>query len=221
MNDARTDARRAILTKALRMAPFDGWSQETLESAIMTSEVDPVLAKDAFPGGIKQLLAFFMMEADRSMVAEATARGLDQGPVRKQISGIIRLRLTQLRPHREAIRRAVALHLLPGRAPNAVASLWRTVDAIWYVAGDDSTNFNHYTKRALLAAVYCATLLRWLDDASEDCMETWDFMERRIAGTLRIQKMKARAQKTARRLPTPLSVLTQLRYGHCATLAKK
>ena len=133
MNDARTDARRAILTKALRMAPFDGWSQETLESAITTSEVDPVLAKDAFPGGIKQLLAFFMMEADRNMVAEAIARGLDQGPVRKQIGGIIRLRLTQLRPHREAIRRAVALHLLPGRAPNAAAGLWRTVDAIWHL----------------------------------------------------------------------------------------
>ena len=213
MNDARTDARRAILTKALHAAPFGGWSQKTLESAIATSGVEPALAKDAFPGGIKQLLAFFMMEADRSMVEEAAACGLDQGPMRKRIGGIIRLRLEQQTPHREAIRRAMALHLLPGRAPNAAAGLWRTVDAIWRVAGDDSTNFNYYSKRALLAAVYCATLLRWLDDASEDCMETWDFMERRIAGTLRIQKMKARPQKTGRRLPTPLSVLTQLRYG--------
>ena len=147
------------------------------------------------------------------MVEEAAACGLDQGPVRKRIGSIIRLRLQQQTPHREAIRRAMALHLLPGRAPNAAAGLWRTVDAIWRVAGDDSTNFNYYSKRALLAAVYCATLLHWLDDASEDCMETWDFMERRIAGTLRIQKMKARAQKAARRLPAPLSPLTRLRYG--------
>ena len=134
--------------------------------------------------------------------------------MRKRIGSIIRLRLEQLTPHREAIRRAIALHLLPGRAPNACASLWRTVDAIWRVAGDDSTNFNYYSKRALLAAIYCATLLRWLDDASEDCMETWDFMERRIVGTLRIQKVKTQAQKALSLLPTPLSPLTWLRYGH-------
>ena len=69
MNDARTDARRAILPKALHAAPFGGWSEKTLESAITTSGIEPALAKDAFPGGIKQLLAFFMIEADRSMVA--------------------------------------------------------------------------------------------------------------------------------------------------------
>ncbi|MCS5604981.1 MAG: COQ9 family protein, partial [Alphaproteobacteria bacterium] len=71
MNDARTDARHAILTRALHAAPFVGWSQQTLESAITTSGAEPALAKDAFPGGIKQLLAFFMTEADRSMVEEA------------------------------------------------------------------------------------------------------------------------------------------------------
>lgn len=36
------------------------------------------------------------------------------------------------------------------------------VDDIWYWAGDRSTDFNWYTKRALLAGIYTSTgLLIW------------------------------------------------------------
>lgn len=31
---------------------------------------------------------------------------------------------------------------------------WNTVDYIWYIAGDKSTDFNYYTKRSLLYAIY-------------------------------------------------------------------
>ena len=213
MNNIRTDARRVILDKALLSVPFDGWSQKSLESGILNSGIEPGIAKDAFPGGIKQLLNFFMAEADRQMIEEASAQGLDKGPIRKRVSGIIRIRLEQLMPHREAIRRAMALHLLPGQAPNAVVGLWRTVDAIWRIAGDSSTDFNYYTKRALLAAIYSATVLRWLEDESGGCIDTWSFMERRIASTMRIQKIKVRAQNATRLLPNPLSPLRRLRYG--------
>ena len=213
MNDIRTDARRVILHKVLLSVPFDGWSQKSLESAISNSGIEPGIAKDVFPGGIKQLLHFFMTEADRLMIEEATAQGLDKGPTGKRISGIIRIRLGQLMPHREAIRRALALHLLPGQAPNAVVGLWRTVDAIWHIAGDSSTDFNYYTKRALLAAIYSTTVLRWLEDESAGCIDTWSFMERRIASTMRIRKIKVRVQNAARFLPNPLSPLRRLRYG--------
>ena len=216
MSQDRDGIRRVILQAALRAVPFDGWSAQTLDQAveaIKATGIDTAQARSAFPGGAKQLLSFFMAEADRDMVAEAAARGLHQGPVRQRIGGIIRLRLEILAPHREAIRRALALQLLPGKAPNAIVGLYRTVDAIWRAAGDDSVDFNFYSKRAILAAVYSATLLRWLDDASEDCAETWEFMERRLAGTARIGKISGRAEQFLKRLPSPLSPLVRLRYG--------
>jgi ubiquinone biosynthesis protein COQ9 len=215
-DSGREEMRRDILAAALRAVPFDGWSADALASGIdaaVRAGADPLQAQRAFPGGAAQLLDFFMAEADREMVAEAAASGLGEGPVRERIGGIIRLRLENLAPHRESIRRALTLQLLPGRAPGAIRGLSRTVDAIWRAAGDDSTDFNYYSKRALLAAVYSSTLLRWLDDESEDCVETWDFLERRIAGTLRLGKVRRRAGKLLRRIPSPLPVLTRLRYG--------
>jgi ubiquinone biosynthesis protein COQ9 len=74
------------------------------------------------------------------------------------------------------------------RVALAAGSLWRTVDAIWYAAGDTATDFNYYTKRALLAGVYGATLLHWLDDRSEDSTATWAFLDRRIAEALGVPR---------------------------------
>ncbi len=218
-SETRDEARRAILDGALRAVPFDGWSAAAvtagIEAAILAG-VDPEQAHAAFPGGAKQLLQFFMAEADRDMVTRAEALGLADGPVRERISGIIRLRLEALAPHKESIRRALTLQLLPGRRPSAMRGLYHTVDAIWRAAGDSSVDFNFYSKRALLAAVYGSTLLHWLDDTSDDCTETWEFLDRRIANTLRIGKIRRRTEKLLYCIPSPLPTLARLRYGTSA-----
>ena len=214
--ETRNETRRTILQAALNAVPFDGWSMDALTAgmeAAIRAGVDPAQVRSAFPGGANQLLHFFIAEADREMVAQAAALGLADGPVRERISGIIRLRLDALAPHKESIRRALTLQLLPGRAPSAMRGLYRTVDAIWRAAGDDSTDFNYYSKRAMLAAVYSSTLLHWLDDTSDDCAETWEFLDRRIANTLRIGKVRRRAGKLLRRIPSPLPALARLRHG--------
>jgi ubiquinone biosynthesis protein COQ9 len=110
-------------------------------------------------------------------------------------------------PHREALRRAIGLLALPHNAPRAGELTWRTVDAIWWAAGDTATDWNFYSKRALLAGVYGATLLRFLEDRSDGCIETWAFLDRRIADTMRVPKAMAKLKETASRLPNPFAAL--------------
>ena len=79
----------------------------------------------------------------------------------------MRTRLEILKPHKEAARRAAAFLSLPLNAALGAKLLYRTVDAMWRAAGDTSTDFNFYTKRAILAGVYASTLMRWFNDTSE------------------------------------------------------
>ena len=95
---------------------------------------------------------------------------------------VIALRLEQNRPYKEAIRRALAVLALPQNARAAATCTARTVDAIWHAAGDRSADFSWYTKRAILAVIYSATLLYWLRDTSEDDAATLAFLDRRLAG---------------------------------------
>ena len=62
---------------------------------------------------------------------------------------------------------------------------------MWRLAGDTSTDYNHYTKRITLGAVYASTLVTWLDDSSEGFFETAGFLDRRIDNVMQFERWKA------------------------------
>ncbi|MFI4986413.1 MAG: COQ9 family protein, partial [Alphaproteobacteria bacterium] len=161
--DAFETMRQRILAKALVLVPFDGWSEGVLMAAAEEAGYARAMALDAFPGGVPDAIDYAALSADRSMLAALEgSEGFASLRRRERIALAIRRRLELSAPHREAIRRALTLLALPHNAPLGLKLLWRTVDAIWYAAGDSSTDFNFYTKRGLLAGVYSATVVYWL-----------------------------------------------------------
>ena len=195
--------RGRILDKALAHVPFDGWSEKALMAGAEDAGYDPAMALDAFPGGVPDALDFAAARADAEMLEALEAKGLDKLRVRDRVATAVRARLELSTPHREAIQRALAVLALPHNLPLAAKTLWRTVDAIWYAAGDQATDFNYYTKRGLLAGVYSATLLYWLNDHSPDHADSWDFLERRLDEVMQVPKAMARAREALERLPSP------------------
>ena len=194
------ELRRRCLPALLRHVPFDGWSRRALERAARDLGEDFESVRRAFPGGAAGMIGAFVEAADEDMVRALAERDLGTLKVRERVALAVRLRIEAVAPHREAVRRAVAAHVLPFNAPHALRALHGTVDAIWRGIGDTSTDFNFYTKRALLAGVYSSTLLYWLDDRSDDSADTWAFLERRIEDVMRIQKARGRIGASAERM---------------------
>ena len=203
----RERLRRRVLAAALARVPQDGWTWSAVEAGAREAGLDAASARRAFPRGIGEVLAFFLEDADRRMVEELARRGLGNLRMRERIAAAVRVRLEQEAPHREAVRRALALLATPEYALTAWPALARTVDAMWRAAGDQATDFSWYTKRALLAAVYASTLLYWLADDSPGFAETWAFLDRRIDEVMGIQKLRGRADALAAQLDAPLKRL--------------
>ena len=206
-DDALGATRRAILEAALPHVPFDGWSQATLEAGARDAGLGEGEALRAFPGGPVEAIAFWSTDADRAMVAALEAMDLDAMRTRERIAAAIRQRLAAVAPHREALRRALGVLAMPHNAPRAAELTWRTVDAIWRVAGDRSTDWNFYSKRGLLAGVYGATMLRFLEDRSEGAAESWAFLDRRIEDVMRVPRALSGLRDRLACLPGPLSLL--------------
>lgn len=200
--DYLSEVRRAVLAAALPNVPFDGWSAQTLQNATGQAGVDPGLALLAFPDGVMDLLDYFWARIDAELVREMAARPPD-AHLSQNITAALQTYIQLLRPHREAVRRALALQALPFNAPRALACLYRTVDTIWRAAGDTSTDFNFYTKRASLAAVMASVVTHWLGEAGKDEALTNAFIGRRIEDILRFEKLKARLGNVTKSLPSP------------------
>jgi ubiquinone biosynthesis protein COQ9 len=184
-----------VLDAVLAQVPFDGWSRAAIDSAARAGAITRDEAKLAFPGGVIDMIAWHSLRADRLLVEEMERRGVAAMKVRERVTLGVRIRLEQNAAHREAIRRALAMLAMPFNGLLASKLLYRTVDAIWYAAGDTATDFNFYTKRALLAGVYSSTLLFWLNDRSENFAATWAFLDRRIEDVMRIEKLKSRVRQ--------------------------
>lgn len=192
--------KRTLLEAMLVHVPFDGWSHKALAMAARDCGFDAGLVSRAFPDGAVAVLDFWVAETDAAMLRALESRDLAAMRVPERVRTAILTRLELVAPHREAVRRALNLEALPQHAPRALKQLYRTVDAIWYAAGDTATDFNFYTKRLMLAGVYSATLLRWLDDKSEGFTATAGFLDRRLADVMRIEKAKGRLRRFTDRL---------------------
>ena len=206
------ELKRLVLARALPHVAFDGWTPPLLARAVAAAGLGDLDRRRLFPRGVADLVDFHLYEADRRMLTALAVHDLERLKVRERIALAVRLRLRAL-ASREVARRTLAYQALPGRGARALRALYRTVDAIWRAAGDRATDFNFYTKRALLAGVYSSTLLYWLNDRSDDAAETWAFLDRRIADVMRIEKLKGRAGRLGRCLPSPWDALGRLRYG--------
>lgn len=204
--------RAAILEAALPHVAFDGWTTKVMREAADSAGISHGEMRIAFPGGITDLVDCFLADGDRRMEEALASLDLSGLKIRERITLAVRTRIEVDLKYRETVRRAVTLLSLPISGTTGLHSLYRTVDAIWRAVGDTSTDFNFYTKRAILAGVYSAVTITWFGDESEGFTDTWSFLDRRIADVMKIEKAKAGVQKIGAYLPNPLTLLGRLRY---------
>jgi ubiquinone biosynthesis protein COQ9 len=183
--------RRELALAVGENAVFDGWTRAAVDSAAGQLGIDPVQARLAMPKSRAGMIDLYIQEVDRALQAYFTPKRLKDMKIRDKIRSLIWRRLEVMGPAREAVRRALAILAMPQNLPLALRIGWRTADVMWRIAGDTSTDFNHYTKRMTLGAVYGSTLLVWLDDQSEGWTETAAFLDRRIDDVMKIEKLKA------------------------------
>lgn len=172
-------------------AVFDGWTVAAVDSAAAQLGIDKAQARLAFPKGQAAMIEAFVEGVDRELERRLPPRKLKGLKIRERIRLLVWTRLEIMGASREAVRQALAILALPHNAPAGLKMGWRTADLMWRLAGDTSTDFNHYTKRMSLGAVYGSTLLAWLDDSSEGWSETAAFLNRRIDNVMEYERWKA------------------------------
>ena len=192
-NDFTLDELRPALAPLVaRNAAFDGWTPAAVENAARAANIDPAVAKLAFAAGAGAMIDAWFAAIDGAMLAKLPPETLNNMKISARIAALVETRLDLLARDREALRRALAILAMPQNLRDSARLGWRAADIMWRAAGDTATDYNHYSKRAILTGVYAATLLVFLDDESEGQADTRAFLARRIAGIGRFERTKAR-----------------------------
>lgn len=198
-------------------AVFDGWSVAALSEAARAAGADLDVARLAFrePGkdGAMGMIGAWIEAIDVAMAAALPADTLAAMKIRERIRSLVQFRLDAIGSGREeALRRALAVMAMPQNAPTAIRTGWHSADVMWRLAGDTATDWNHYSKRAILASLYAATLAVFAGDESEGKAETRAFLDRRIEDVMKFEKFKHQWLQPKGEHFSPMRFLGRLRY---------
>lgn len=206
------EIRTAIAPLIARNAAFDGWSVAAVNSAAGELEIDSDVAALAFKGDAMAMIDGWIDSVDLELARRLPPEKLGAMKIRQRIAALLSTRLEIMNPDREALRRAMAIMAMPQNLVRASKIGWRSADRMWRLAGDTSTDFNHYTKRATLSAVYGSTLSVFVNDESEDFGDTRAFLDRRIDNVMQFEKVKAQARARREYIPSLSRFIGRLRY---------
>uniref|UniRef100_A0A8C0AR41 Ubiquinone biosynthesis protein n=1 Tax=Buteo japonicus TaxID=224669 RepID=A0A8C0AR41_9AVES len=156
-----------ILTAALEFVPQHGWTAEAIAEGAKTLGLS-VAAAGMFHSDGSELILHFVSQCNT--------------------------KLSELLEQEQKL--ALSILLLPHNIPSSLNLLTSMIDDIWQYAGDQSTDFNWYTRRAVLTGIYNTTELVMMQDSSPDFEDTWRFLENRVADAMNMGNTANQVQST-------------------------
>lgn len=206
------ELRLALAPAIADAAAFDGWGDVAIDTAAAHMGIAPAVARLAFPGGAMDMITAWVERIDADAALALPQAALAEFGVTERIRRLVQYRIDAVAGREEALRRALAILAIPRNLARAARLGWSSADVMWRLAGDTATDFNHYTKRAILSSVVAATLAVLIDDQSADKAETRAFLDRRLQGVGKFEKAKARLLRPGVEQFSVVRLLGRLRY---------
>ncbi len=194
--------REKILDSMLVLAPDTGWTQAGLDRAGEKAGLTRGQVLLSCPGGVADLLEALGARAAKAAQTRLAAPDVTAMKIREKVATAVRAYLAYLEPHKSAVKRAAAS---PANVLAGPKGLWTGADAIWAGLGDTSTDYNWYTKRAILSGVLASTLVAWL--GTDKAEEVDAFLDRRIENVMQFEKFKGQVIDAASKMPNPFDLI--------------
>ncbi|XP_050429208.1 ubiquinone biosynthesis protein COQ9, mitochondrial isoform X3 [Adelges cooleyi] len=182
-----------ILKSSLPFVSVHGWSKNTVcAGANELGYPDTIHGLFEDPGA--DLALYFYSNCNDSLSqlikdGKLKCLGEDKPELIEFLSSAIQTRLLMIEPYLSQWPEAMALLSKPSNATKAVSNLMTLVDDICYHAGDRSIDTRWYTRRVGLAAIYKSSELHFLQDKSQEYIETWSFVRRAIKECVKLDNM--------------------------------
>ena len=158
LNNNEFKKKLKILNQTKSIVKIDGWSEKILNKLIQQGINNSDLFI-FFKNDYKELLKFSIEELNILLENKIKKLNIINLPLNKRIKKILVNRIDILNKDKIFYKKTLNHLLLPQNLNILKKNLYKSVDNMWYLAGDNSTDFNFYTKRIILAAIYINALL--------------------------------------------------------------
>ena len=157
MKEIEVKKKQKILEITKQIVRKNGWSSDLLNK-LKNKKINSSELIYFFPNGYKDILNFSLEEINSNLKIKVKKINIINFSLSKRIKKIITIRLEILNQDKIFYKKTFNHLLLPQNTKIMKKNLYNSVDQMWYLAGDNATNFSFYTKRFTLAIIYINAL---------------------------------------------------------------
>ena len=187
-NNSNNKIKSIILQKLKKIVSDEGWSEKVLKQ-LLQNGVEKSDLVTFFQYDYKELLKYSLEELNKSLEKEINKINIINYSLNKRIKKILMYRFNILNNDKEFYKKTFYHLLIPSNNKIMKSSLYKSVDTMWYLAGDNSTDFNFYTKRLILAVIYVNALFVLFNKNFDEVESN---IERNLKKISKIPKIKDR-----------------------------
>ena len=166
-----------------------GWNENLFDNIANESVFSYEEIYALFPEGYSSIIQMYLEEIDRVMTKESKKINLIRLKTHERIRELCILRLNIMAKEKNLISKTFLHLLLPSNYKFSLKNLYNTVDQMWFLAGDNSTDFNFYSKRIILASIYTSTIIHFINNDNMD--ETLFLLDKLLRKVSKIPKVKS------------------------------
>ena len=124
-----------------------------------------------FPEGNIDLIKFTFEQLNKELEEYCKKIDLIRLPVHKRIKKVLLSKISLMNKNKLFYRSIFLNLLIPKKNFSLSNQLYNSVDQIWFIAGDSSTDFNFYTKRLILSGIYSRVMLFFFNNNNQEELE--------------------------------------------------
>jgi ubiquinone biosynthesis protein COQ9 len=189
----------SLMQQLLKNVTKAGWNAESLLESLNALDLPEMDAQLIMRGDPINLIQLFDDWMNEQVIESLDPENYTQLKAHEKIKCLLSLKFKAMHPYKDAVQKGVYLFKKPSAVQQSLGMLIKTVNQIWYEAGDQSTDFNYYTKRATLFLVYVRVLIIWLKP-SIDLDEIDGIIDKALLDAYRLSQLKNRAQGVVQQL---------------------
>jgi ubiquinone biosynthesis protein COQ9 len=200
-----------VVDAALALIGELGFSFTALKAAADACALSPAERDLAFPNGAQDLAALLWRRFDGVFDDADFVSSLSNLKIREKIARLLEVRIEAAAKDETVAHRLMGFLALPHNLPLHQRLVWATSDRLWRLAGDVSTDENHYSKRLIAEAILTTATLTRIT-RGRDAMLTQ--IDDNISAVMAFEKFKAKIPfKPGETLHAMASIAGRLRFG--------
>jgi ubiquinone biosynthesis protein COQ9 len=191
--------RQEVLKFAKAFVSKKGLTKNCLENiskkyGLNTDETDLL-----FPQGNIDLIKFALEQLNNDLEVNCRQIDLIRLPIHKRIRKVLLSKISLMNKDKPFYRSIFLNLLIPKKNFSLSSQLYNSVDQLWFIAGDSSTDFNFYTKRLILSGIYSRVMLFFFNNNNQEELE--NILDESLKRVSKIPEIKSKLKIFKEYLP--------------------